>query len=87
MNKKGSPSFVYFMISILFFLLGLVLAPALNEVIQGDDVRNSTQLDCSNESISNQNKAICYQVDTFPPLLIGILFGFGGLILTRIMGL
>jgi hypothetical protein len=86
MNKKGQVAFVYFMIGILFFLLGLVLAPALNEVIQGDDVRNSTELDCSNSSISNQNKAICYQVDTFTPLLIGLLFGFVGIIFGRLIG-
>jgi hypothetical protein len=86
LNKKGSSSIYYFMIGILFFLLGLALAPSLSEVIQGDDVRNSTQLDCSNESISNQNKAICYQVDTFTPLFVGLLFGFAGIILMRITG-
>lgn len=81
MNKKGSTSIVYFMIGVLFFLLGLALAPALSHTTS----EAQTQLDCSNSSISNQDKAICYQVDTFNPLWIGVLFGLGGLILTRIM--
>lgn len=85
MNKKGMMALYLFMVGIVFFWLGLVLAPALNEVIQGNDVMNSTQLDCSNESISNQNKAICYQVDTIPPVFIGIIFGFAGIIITRLI--
>lgn len=86
MNKKGMAAFYLFMVGVVFFLLGIALAPALNEVIQGDDVMNSTQLDCNNNSISNQNKAICYQVDAIPPLFIGIIFGFAGIIITRLIG-
>jgi len=81
-NKYGMVAIVYFMIGVLFFLLGLALAPALVDTT--GEVR--TDLDCSNSSISNQDKAVCYQVDTFPPLFVGLLFGFGGIILTRLMG-
>lgn len=81
MNKKGSPAFVYFMIGILLFLLGLALAPALTTTSS----EAQTQLDCTNSSISNQDKAVCYQMDTFSPLWIGVLFGLGGIILTRLM--
>ena len=82
MNKKSQASFfVYFMIGILFFLLGLAFAPAL--IHTTGEVR--TNLNCSNSSISNQDKAVCYQIDTFTPLFVAVMFGFGGIILTRIM--
>lgn len=84
MNKRGTVALVYLMLGVLFFLLGMALAPALTDTT--NQARDSDNLDCSNASISNQDKAICYQVDTFPPLFIGILFGFGGLILARLMG-
>ena len=83
MNKTGSVFFVYFMLGIVFFLLGLALAPALTQT--SGEVQE--ELDCTNESISNQNKAICYQTDSMPPLYIGVIFGFGGLILGRLLGL
>jgi len=86
MNRKGTLAFVYFMVGVLFFLLGLALTPVLNEVIHGDNVMGVNGLDCSNESISNQNKAVCYMLDSFSPLVIGLLFGFGGIILARMVG-
>ena len=82
MNKKGQVVFVYLMIGIVFFVLGLALAPGLTEM--SNEVQ--TELDCSNETISNQNKSVCYQVDSIPPLYVGILFGFAGIILTRLLG-
>ena len=82
MNKVGSSVLVYFMIGILLFLLGLALTPALTQT-SGEA---QTNLDCSNESISNQDNAVCYQLDTFSPLYIGVLFGLVGIILARIMG-
>jgi len=81
-NKYGMVAIVYFMIGVLFFLLGLALAPSLVDTV--GEVR--TDINCTNSSISNQDKAVCYQVDTFPPLFVGLLFGFGGIILTRLMG-
>ncbi len=83
MNKKGIAVFIYFMMGVLFFVLGLALAPALTE--NSDEVRED--LDCSNESISNQNKAICYQVDVISPVFIGVIFGIAGIAITRIVGL
>jgi len=81
-NKYGMVAIVYFMMGVLFFLLGLALAPSLVDTV--GKVR--TDINCTNSSISNQDKAVCYQVDTFPPLFVGLLFGFGGIILTRLMG-
>ena len=83
MNKKGSLAIVLFMIGIVFFVLGLALAPALVDTT--NEARDSNNLNCSSDLISNQDKAICYQVDTFPILYIGLLFGLGGIILGRIM--
>jgi hypothetical protein len=82
MNKRGSAFFVYFMLGIVFFLLGLALAPALTQTTG----EAQTELDCSNESISNQNKAVCYQTDSMAPLFIGAIFGFAGIILGRLLG-
>lgn len=79
-DKRGLVAIYLFMIGIVFFFLGMALAPALTET--SGEVQ--TDLDCTNSSISNQNKAICYQVDSMPPLFVGILFGFAGMILGRI---
>jgi len=91
MNKKGVAAFYYFMIGILFFLLGLALAPAL--ITTTDETTNysgnstyTQNLDCSNSSISNQDKSVCYQLDSIPAVYVGIIFGFGGIIILRLMG-
>lgn len=81
-DKRGQIVFVYFMIGVLFFVLGMAIAPALT------DTSNEVQgnLDCDNASISNQDKSVCYQVDSMAPLFIGVIFGFGGILLARVMG-
>lgn len=84
-DKRGVAVFVYFMLGVIFFLLGLALAPALSDTINSDTVRGSDGLNCSNSSISNQDKAICTQVDSIPPLWIGVMFGFAAIILGRIL--
>lgn len=82
MNKKGSTVFFLLMLGIIFFLLALALAPSL--VQTSNEAR--TQLDCTNVSISNQDKANCYQIDSIPPMYVGLIFGLGGLILARLLG-
>lgn len=79
MNKRGYAIFFAFMMGIVFFLLGMALAPALKDVTT--EARNDSQLDCSNISISDQNKAICTQIDIFQPLYVGVIMGLAGLIL------
>lgn len=81
MNKRGSTALVYLMMGIIFFLLGLALSPALVDTTE----ESRDDLDCSNSSISNQDKAICYQIDTFNPLWIGFMFGLAGIILGRLI--
>lgn len=83
-NKKGVAAFFYFMIGVLFFVLGMALAPALTKTT--DESRSTSQLNCSNNSISNQDKSVCYQLDAIPPVYVGIIFGFAGIIITRLLG-
>lgn len=79
MNNKGTAVFVYFMIGVLFFLVGMALAPALTTTTSeaGD------QLNCTTIENSDSNKPVCVQMDVFPTLYVGVLFGFGGVILGR----
>jgi len=82
-NNKGSAIFVYFMIGIVLFVLALALAPVLTDTT--DEARSTSLLNCSDSSISNQDKAVCYQLDSIPPFYLAILFGLGGLVLSRII--
>jgi len=79
MNKKGSTIFIVFMLGAVFILLALALAPALTDV--SDEARATAELDCNNASISNQNKAVCTQIDAFPFLYTGIVLGLAGILL------
>ncbi len=80
-SKKGMAAIYYFMIAILFFVVGLAIAPAL---INTSD-ESQTELDCTNSSISNQDKSVCYQIDSMAPVYIGIIFGLGGIIIARLI--
>ncbi len=80
-NKRGVVAFYLFMIGVVFFLLGMALAPVLTDSM--GEVR--TDLDCGNTSISNMDRILCYQVDSISPLFIGVIFGFAGIILGRIL--
>lgn len=79
-NKHAQANvFVYLMLGITFFILGLALTPALTDVT--NEATSSVQLNCSNVSISDQNKAVCDSIDIQPFLFIGTVFGLAGLIL------
>lgn len=80
-NKRGVVAFYLFMLGVVFFVLGMALAPVLTDSM--GEVQDN--LDCDNVSISNQNKILCYQVDSISPLFIGVIFGFAGIILGRIL--
>ena len=75
MNKKGSTILISLMIGIICFLLGLALALPIKQVI--DDSRAEGQLNCTTVT-SYQDKANCYVVDMFLPLLVGTFFGIAG---------
>lgn len=84
-DKRGVAAFVYFMLGVIFFVLGLALAPALNDTTSEVRSNETGQLDCDNISISNQDKSVCTQVDSFNPLWIGVMFGFGAILLGRVL--
>ena len=79
-NKKAQANlFFLLMIGIVFFVLGLALTPAVKDVV--GEAMSSSQLDCSNSSISDQNKAVCTSIDIQTFLYIGTIFGLAGLVI------
>ena len=85
MNKKGVALLVYFMMGVVFFILGLALAGVSTDIVNDDKVMGADGLDCSNESISNQDKATCRSVEIQFPIYIAVIFGLAGMLLTRIL--
>ena len=80
MNKKGSNVFVFLMIGITFFVLGLALTPALTDIT--NEATSTTQLNCTNSSsLTDQDKAVCTSLDIQPFLFFGTIMGLAGLIL------
>ena len=84
-SKRGSAIIVYFMIGVLTFLVALALAAPTQEITNSDNVMGADGLDCSNESITNQDKAVCISIDIIPPIYTAILFGLGAMLVTRIL--
>lgn len=84
-SKKGQVGFISLMLGFVLFVLGLALAPVLNDVITGDEVMGENGLNCSNPNITNQDKAVCYQTDSIQPLFIGLVFGLAGILIGRIV--
>ena len=78
MNKKGQNAFFLLSMFIVFFVLGLALTPPLTDTT--NKAMNSSQLNCSNSSISDQNKAVCTSIEIFPFLFLATLFGLGGIL-------
>ncbi len=83
MNKKGQTVFFLLSLSIVFIVLALALTPALTDVTS--EAMDSPQLNCSNSSISDQDKAVCTSLDIFPFLYIVTLLGLMGLLLKGII--
>jgi len=81
-NKKGFIFLYSLMIGILCFFLGMALSPTLKDTAA--EAMGSSQLDCSNISISNQDKAVCTQIDFFLPLFLGLLFGLAGFLISGV---
>ena len=76
MNKKGQLALVGLMIGIFVIIFGLVAANAVKDVIEFST--GSSQLDCSNSSITDGTKAVCLAVDLTFPYYILILFVSAG---------
>ena len=82
MNKRGQAIFFLLSVGVVFFLLGLALAPALKEVT--DDAMGVDQLNCSNPEITDQQKANCTGTDILQFLFTGTVFGLAGVLVTAI---
>lgn len=78
MNKKGSVLIYGLMLGLVVIITALALAPSVQD--STDEARNSTNLDCSNDSISNFDKAACIATDLSLFYFIGALILIGGTI-------
>lgn len=77
-NKKGQfQPFYLLMIAIILFILGFALAPSLTISSAGI----SSDMNCSNTSISTDDKVTCTVIDLIAPTIIGLVFAFGGMAL------
>lgn len=47
-------------------------------------INDSTPIDCSNESISNQGKAVCTSLDAIKPFWLGCIFGLAGMVIVGV---
>jgi len=84
MNKKGQVLIVTFMIGLVVLIVALALAPGLQQSIElarNDSTSSSVGLNCSNDSISNFDKAACVASDITLPYFIGFLLFFAGAII------
>ena len=75
MNKKGQVALVNIMIGLVFIFCGLLFINPIKVVLT--DVMSSTQLDCSNSSISDGQKLTCLATDIILPYFIIVVIGIG----------
>jgi len=61
MNQKGQTIILKFMIAITIIIVVLALVPLMSEV--NLETRETSNMDCDNESISNFNKLGCLSSD------------------------
>lgn len=84
-SSKGSAVLVYFMVGVLFFVIGLSLATPLTKVVTSNGVMGVNGLNCSNVNITNYYKGVCMSVDVLSPIFIAIIFGLAGILISRIL--
>ena len=72
MNRGGQVMLVGLMIGIIAFMAAMVFIDPIKDVVT--ESRGTTQLDCSNTSITDGNKMTCLIVDLMLPAFIGICF-------------
>ena len=80
MNNKGQVAVLGLMIGILVFFAAMAFLPAMTSVIT--TARGTSQLDCTNASISDGQKATCLIVDITLPVFIGTILGLAGAYMT-----
>ena len=89
MNKIGSVYFYAMMVGLVIIVLAMALAPAV--MFSTNTARNASSddavgLDCSNDSISNFDKAACVTTDlTFFYFIAALIFIGGAIIVSRII--
>ena len=68
MNKRGGTLFIAVIIASMVFIAGMIVM----NFIRDDSVttRNSSNLDCSNSSISDGNKVTCLGIDLIVPYFV-----------------
>ena len=82
MNNKGQVFMFAFMLGLIIIILALSLAPSVKE-FTGDAYND---MDCTNSSISNFDKAACVVTDlSLFQFVLGILFIGGIVIVARIL--
>lgn len=80
MNKRAQGTiFFLLMMGVVFFLLGLALAPALTQTV--DEQMDS--LNCSTTT-DDQTKAVCTSLD-MEKLFIAVIFGLAGVLLAGVI--
>jgi len=80
-NIKGQTVIFALMVGLTIIILALALAPVVSESSErarNESVGDTIGMDCSNESISNFDKAACVAIDISPFYFIGILLLIGG---------
>jgi len=85
MNIKAQGNiFLFLMLGVVFIVLALALVPGAREVT--NEAMTSSELNCSDPSISDQNKAVCDSMD-IQPFLYGVaLVGLAGILLKGSFG-
>jgi len=76
LNKKGQTAMLGLMIGVFIFLLAMVFITPLADVIT--ESRATSELDCSNASISDGKKLTCLMVDLILPYFIGVVIAVAG---------
>ena len=78
MDKRGTSIFFLLMVGVVFFLLGLALTPAIMSVT--NEATNTAELNCSDTSNTDQDKAVCTSLDIQQFLFIATIFGLAGML-------
>ena len=76
--------FFSLMMGMVFFLIGLALTPVISEIV--DESTSSAELNCSNESLGQQDRAVCTSIDMNKFLFLGTIFGLAGIIIGGVVG-
>lgn len=74
-NKKGLVELpVIFMVFILVIVFAIIIMPSLSNVSS----ESRTNLDCTNDSISDYDKSSCMAIDSSPFIFVGALLAIAG---------